>query len=1032
MSTSLLRAGSLKMRNHLRGIVSLLFMVLLTQTLWAQSTVKGVVKDEKGSPIIGASVILKGTTQGVSTGADGSFTIQAKENAVLQISYIGYQTQEVNIGTRTQIDVKMEPDVRVIDDVVVVGYGSQRKANLTGSVASITFDQQMANRSVSNVSSSLSGLIPGLAVNQNTAMAGKNGASLIVRGLGTVNNASPLIVVDGMPDVDINRLNMNDIESITVLKDASSSAVYGSRAANGVVLITTKSGSSGKTQINFSASHAISEPIKMIDLMPDYPRSISALMMASGAGGTASRYRWGAVEQWAAMSHIDPLRYPNTDWMDLTSRTGGLSNYNISASGGNDRSRFFISGGIMDERGIHMSNDFTRYNTRFSYSYKIRDNIKVGAKFDGSWHKWNYARDDGWFVNSASGGLISAIAGVTPYDPETERYGGAMMYGEDATIYNPYREYCTNFVKRNRQDLLASVDLEWQPLKGLTAAVDYNLSYGNQLVKNWANPHSEYNFQTDAPIRVLVPETSPITDQNETTYRTLLNGRLTYERSFGRHDFKALFVYSEEYAFSRNLRGSSQSRIHPGLTEIDATLREVMTVNGGSSSWGLRSYIGRLNYGFDNRYLFEASFRYDGSSKFYPGYQYGFFPSGSFGWRFMEEDFMRFADKVLSSGKLRVSYGGLGNNSGVGNTEQKETLSLLNYTANKGVNKGFVNKKMINQTLSWETTNVFNLGLDLGFLRQRLTVEFDYYNRYTKGMLRPDALSTLLSGAYNAPKKNIGEMRNQGFEWNITWSDQIQDFQYSVNFNGAYNVNQLKRWNSYLGRGNVFIDMPHQYVYMPVNYGGIVQDWQTIYNAPWQAGGSAPGDLLLQDLNGDGRVDGNDQKAFPKFQRYRPTANFGLNFNASWKGLDLSMVWVGTAGRKDLWINHFNKVQMMAAAQSMTYTQYYDTWNYDNRGAMLPRLVTGTRGKHQEASTYWLDDMSYVRLKNLQIGYSLPQRWLKTVGISSVRFYVSGENLLTFTKYRGLDPEKALTGTGSENDAYPMIRTISFGINIGI
>ncbi len=997
--------------------------------------VAGVVTDGKGDPLPGVSVVIDGTTKGTITDTNGNYTlVDIGTNATLVFSFVGMQTQKIVVAGKTLINVVMLEDAIGIEEVVAIGYGVQKKVNLTGAVGSVKVDEQLASRSLGNVSVALAGLVPGLAVNQNTGMAGRNAATLMIRGLGTVNSATPLIVVDGMPDVDINRISPGDIESISVLKDASSSAVYGSRGANGVVLVKTKSGSrvAGQTKIKFTGTYAFEDPIKTIDLMPDYPRVVSAMLQAAEAGGNTSRYRWGAIEEWAAKSYLDPLRYPNTDWIDLTTRTGKLRNYNLSATGGNDKTTFYISGSIMDEEGMQFTNDFIRYGTRFNYTYKIRENIQVGAQFAGNWSKWNYALEDGWFDNSASGGLISAIAGVTPYDPNTDKYGGSMMYGEDATIFNPYRQYKTSFNKQDRQDMFAGANIEWEPLKGLKASVDYTLTYNNQLMKVYSMPHSEWNFQTGNEIRVLVGSNAGITDTNGTSWRTLLNGRLNFERSFGKHDLGALFVYSEEYAFSRSLRGSRQTRIHPDLTEIDAALTEVQGAGGNSSSWGLRSYIGRLNYAFQDKYLLEMNFRYDGSSKFYSGHQYGFFPSMSVGWRFTEEKFLNSLNSFLSQGKFRFSYGGLGNNSGVGNFEQKETLATSNYTANGNVAMGLVNRKMINQNLSWEVTKVFNLGLDLGFLKSRLTAEIDYYNRCTSGMLRPDALSSMLSGAYDAPRKNIGTMRNQGIELNLTWQDRIEDFKYSVNLNGSYNTNKLKRWNSYLSRGNVFIDMPYQFVYTQVNLGGMIQNWQQIYDAPWQSAGSAPGDMLLEDLNGDGVVNGDDRKALPDTQQIRPTANFGLNMSASWKGFDLALYWSASAGRKDYWTNHFNNVTLLAATQSLTYTQYYDSWTYDNRDAMLPRLVYGSRGNNKASSTYWLDDMSFIRLKNLQLGYSLPKKVTDRLKISDLRIYVTGENLWTITKYRGIDPEKALTGTGDENDIYPIPRTIGFGFNLGI
>jgi TonB-linked SusC/RagA family outer membrane protein len=424
------------------------------------------------------------------------------------------------------------------------------------------------------------------------------------------------------------------------------------------------------------------------------------------------------------------------------------------------------------------------------------------------------------------------------------------------------------------------------------------------------------------------------------------------------------------------------------------------------------------------------SLRYDGSSRFWPGHKWGAFPSASLGWRFTDEEFLRGITRVVNSGKLRVSYGALGNIAGVGNYEQNEVLDGSNYVVGGSLAKGMINRKMINRALSWESTRVFNVGLDLGFLNNRLNAELDYYDRFTYGMIRPSSLSSMLSGAYDAPRQNIGEMRNVGVELNLVWRDRIGDFSYNVGFNGSYNANKLERWHEYLARGNVFIGMPYQFAYPYVSRVDIIQNWQQIYDAPWQSAGSAPGDQLLEDLNGDGTISGDDRKAMPGLQHVRPVANFGLTGGGAWNGFDFSMLWTASVGRKEYWLNHFNQPNLMAAAQALTETQYYNSWTYDNRDAMIPRLRTGTGGRINDASTYWLDDMSYVRLKNLQLGYTLPERWLSSLGISTVRVYASGENLLTLTKSRWLDPEKALTGSQSQNDAYPMVRTISFGINI--
>lgn len=330
---------------------------------------------------------------------------------------------------------------------------------------------------------------------------------------------------------------------------------------------------------------------------------------------------------------------------------------------------------------------------------------------------------------------------------------------------------------------------------------------------------------------------------------------------------------------------------------------------------------------------------------------------------------------------------------------------------------------MVNRNLSWESTKVFNLGLDLGFLKNRLTAELDYYNRLTTGMNRPSDMSILLTGAYDAPRTNIGNLRNRGIEGNFTWKDRFRQLEYTVNLNASYNATVLESWDSYLGRGNTFLNMPYHFLYSYEDM-GIAQTWADVYNATPQ--GASPGDLLLKDLNGDGRIDGNDQKAYPNIQRDRPTTNFAMNLNAAWKGFDLSVLFQGAAGRKDFWINIYNNTNFGAQRYASTWDHWNNPWSVENRGGTWPRL--GGASNNRTTTTFWLDNLAYLRLKNLQFGYTLPKNWLQKYGIESVRLYCSGENLATFTKFRGLDPEKI----ANASDAYPLNKTYSFGINIGI
>ncbi len=995
-----------------------------------KKTITGTVIDANGEPIIGANVIEKGTTNGVVTDIDGNYTLEVDENAVIQVSFIGYIMTELSIKGQKSFDVRLKEDSQALEEIVVVGYGTQKKVNLTGSVAAVNIDEKMTSRSLSNVSSGLTGMIPGLQVSQTSSMAGNDKASLMIRGLGTVNNAEPLVVVDGMPDVDINRINMTDVESISVLKDAASASIYGSRAANGVILITTRTGQKGKTSINFNASYAIENPSRSYDFLDNYPRALTLQQFRAASGTKRESYNFkdGTIDQWMALGMIDPLRYPNTDWFDTFMRTGSLQNYTLSATGGNDKSNFYISIGVMDKEGIQINNDYTRYNTRFNYDYNMFNSVKVGARFDGNWSDFTSSgltdgMTDNDLTNSAGGDMQYAVAGITPYDPESGRYGGAMAYGEDIQAFNPYATFNSQTPKQTTQQMNGSLYVDWNVFKGFTAHLDYALSFNNYFRKQANMPTGKaYNFQTGDDIgRYYVGDDAGVSDDNTTNYKTQLNARINYEREIAEyHNISALFVYSEEYWHTRSTGASRNDRLHPSMSEINSALTNVQSNSGNSESEGLRSYIGRINYNAYEKYLLEFNFRVDGSSKFAKGHQYGFFPSVALGWRFTEEEFLKkYLSSWLSSGKLRASYGSTGNNSGVGRFEQLETLSVMNYMSSDVV-KGFVNRKMINKDLSWEVSTVLNLGLDLSFLDRRLMAEVDFYNRLTTGMNRPSQMSIHLTGAYSAPRMNIGDMQNRGLEVNLTWRDKVGAVDYSVNLNGAYNRTILKEWSEFLSRGWIYLDMPYHFLYTYEN-DGIAQTWEDVYSHTPQD--ISPGDVIRKDLNGDGIIDEKDQKAYPNTQRDRPTTTFGLTLTAAWKGFDIMALFNGAMGRKDYWLTNFNNTSFDDRRYASTWDHWTETWSLENRGGDWPRLGTDS---NRNDNSYWLYNMSYIRLKNLQVGYNLPSKWLSKVAMTNFRVYLSAENLFTLTQYPGLDPEKP----NSARDLFPINRSYSLGLNV--
>jgi len=752
-----------------------------------------------------------------------------------------------------------------------------------------------------------------------------------------------------------------------------------------------------------------------------------------------------------AMGMVDPLHFPNTNWWDVILRTGSVSNHTLSITGGNDRSNFFLSAGIMKEKGLQINNDYTRSNLRFSYDYKLNKNMNTGLKLAGNWSDKVFSLPEGFTQNiadnTAGEDMQYAIAGITPYDPVTGYYGGAMAYGENVQAYNPYTQYVNRLVHQNRQEVYPSIYFDWTPIKGLTAGVVYNMNYYNQLTWNADTPNQAYNFQTNSfGSRVYVATNAGVTQTTNTGFKTQLNGRLNYTTKIGtHHELSGLFVYSEEYWNDRTQSATRLDRLYSALHELDAAIG-TQSVSGNSSTEGLRSYIGRINYSAFGKYLLEITARYDGSSKFLPGHRYGFFPAVSAGWRFKEEAFMS-NFSWLSNGKLRASYGSLGNISGVGRTQQQQTLTAGHYMSDPStIAKGLVNSKLLNLDLTWEATTVLDIGLELGFLNNRLTTEFDYYDRLTTGMLLPSSLSILLSGAYTAPPQNIGNLRNRGVELTLGWRDRIGDkISYSIRANGSYNTNYIEQWSGYLGRGqqftptnitptngsqiftpantasNVFMNMPYNYVYSYVD-NGIAQTWQDVYNATPQ--GASPGDILRDDLNGDGRIDENDRKAYPSITRDRPNFNYGITASISYKGFDLKVLLQGASGRKDFWLNNYNNVNPGTTRYAFTPQHWTNPWSVDNRDGAWPRLGGSVNNTSQ--TTFWLDNLAYMRVKNVQLGYRIPSTILNRIKVTSCRIYASADNLFTITKYRGLDPEK----TSASRDVYPLVQSISFGASI--
>jgi TonB-linked SusC/RagA family outer membrane protein len=995
-----------------------------------QNLVTGIITDATtGGAMPGVNIQVKGTTAGTISDIAGKYSLSVPDrNATLIFSFIGYVTQEVQLNGRSSVAVALAAVITGLDEVVVIGYGTQKKVNLTGAVTALNVDETMASRAVSNVSTSLSGMASGLTVSQNTGMAGSDESSLVIRGLGSPNESSPLIVVDGIPDVNINKLNINDIESISVLKDAASAAIYGSRAANGVILVTTKRGSTGKVRLNYTGSFSLQTLTNYYDALADYPQVLEFHNMSLMNAGKARRFADGTIEQWMAMENLDPIRFPNTDWWDVIYKNGLVQNHSLSASGGTEKMNFYVSAGQMTDNGVSLKSDYRRNNFRTNLDYFILDKLRMGVNVDGTWTKQNYPTQDGITDMDASSPdeIFKQTPGVTVMD-EQGRYGGHMAYMENNLSRNQYANLITKNNIIEEQGFIGKVYGEWEPVEGLIMHIDYSLNYLNYFKRSWGIPFIRYNFQTDTPLDVITSN-GGISNNFRNQYKTLFQGHISYDKEiFSGHRVSAIAVYSEEYWFSRTLNGSRQDRIHPDLAELNAALNDRPATSGTSSGEGLRSVIGRINYNIHEKYLFEANLRADASSKFLPGYQWGVFPSFSLGWRLSQESFFEPLKQVVTNAKIRGSWGMLGNNSGVGRYEQREAYTVTNYAFGQKLNFGTSSNRLINYDFTWEKTKVINLGLDLTFYK-KLTAEIDFYDRLTSDIIRNSELSTILSSNYSAPNTNIGELQNRGVELNLVWKDNINTLDYGFRFSYSTNRNKLISWNQRLGYGVPFLNYPFSFAYSYVSTGK-AQTWDDVLNAPYQGNDYfAPGDVLCKDINGDGQITGDDRVAFRNSPRTFFNNQFSLIMDARWKNFDASILFQAFTGSKAFWLDWFNRVYPNDSRYQYNEV-HLDNWNLNNRNSTLTRLVIGTGGNNERESTYWLYKRNYLRMKNIQIGYTIPNRILEKVKVTNLRIYFTGENLLTLTKWPGVDPEKN-PGTTRRINPYPLLKSYALGINL--
>ena len=981
-------------------------------------TVTGTVTDVSGEPIIGANIRIKGTTTGTITDIDGNFSIKAEPQSVIEVSYIGYLTQETVINNQKSIRFLLKEDTKTLDEVVVIGYGVQKKADLTGSVANIN-TEKLNTQSNANIGQALQGKIAGVDIVSQGGAPG-SGTRIMVRGIGTLNNASPLYIVDGMYMNSIDHINPNDIASIDVLKDASSAAIYGSRAANGVIIVTTKEGSNteGKPIIDLSVNLGISTASKFLDMLD-----------AKGWAEVTTIARQ-AIGKPALDMATDLANKPDNDWQDIMFRPALMQNYNLSVKGGGKYSTYYTGLGYFNQDGIVKGTNYQRYNIQSKNDYKrgifsAGTNLIISFSHDKPLHQ------------ELRGGMIGTILQSVPtlekYDDTREGgYGGT--YGDVVNIPHPLAIIDDNIMDRYNENvkIFANLYAQIELFKGLKYKLNLTPDFSFERYKNYLNKY-DFGLATNS--------ITQLTERQRRRRNILVENLLTFDRTFGEHKISALAGYTYQDSRFRHIQAYGEG-LPQGLEEIDAATTN-RSNEGNSWRSVLTSILGRVFYSYQNKYLFTATIRRDGSSKFGKNNRYGYFPSFSLGWNVAEEKFMENVH-WLDQLKLRGGYGVLGNQE-IDNYQYSSTITTgINYPdGNGGLLQGAFPKNFANPDIKWEETAMTNVGIDFMAFNNRLSLTADYYVKNTKDILLTVPIP-ISSGGANDPIRNAGKIRNNGCELNIGWMDQPNpDISYGINLIGSFNKNKVIAMGSESGSikggstnqnittsetkagypiGGYWLISTAGYFNSQEEVDAYAKDGKKIQPA------AEPGDIKFVDANNDGVINDDDRvfqgSPFPDF-------TFALNGNMRYKNFDLSIGLQGVLGNK---IYNATRQTLEDVTKGSNFlASCLDYWTPENKNASHPRLTWDDPNRNTRAeSDRYLENGSYLRLRSVQLGYTFPQTWFKGA-IQHARVYINAENLFTITSYSGYSPDVNADNAnyrGFDNFIYPTNRTFMLGLNV--
>ena len=1010
-------------------------------TVTQQHNVKasGIVTDEAGEPLVGVSVLVKGTTLGSITDLKGRFSLDVPEGSTFEISYIGYKTQIVK-AERTPMNIVLKEDTQKLDEVVVVGFGTQKKVNLTGAVSAVTGDD-ISKRPVANAAILLQGQIPGLRVNQGLGQPGGEGTSFRIRGQGTFSSAGsdPLILINGVPG-SMTNLDPSVIESVSVLKDAASAAIYGARAANGVILVTTKQGVVGdKVSISYHGNIGLHTPTKLYDRITNSAEYMELANLAWKNSGTGKQYTQDQINLYR--NNVGDPQYPNFDWQDYMFRTAVVQTHNLSMAGSTEKTTYNVALNFVDQPGTMRGFKYRKYNATIDLTARITNFIKVGTYANLMYGETEQPRQG---QNDAFLSTLSQAPTYMPWLPDDGtgiRRWTSSAYSFESHNKNMPAIIGENAMKRdNNFDINAQLWLEINLAKGLTWYTKGAARLQSNKSKDWRGSTTyTYDYHTGEKSSELDKGGLGLSVGDSRRFYTNLYSYLKYDLSLAEnaHNFSLMVGYNQESEKYETLNAYRKDFAFD-LPVLNAGGTADWSNSGGEEEWAIQSLFGRFNYNFKERYLFEANMRYDGTSRISDENRWGVFPSFSVAWRATEEEFIKKMNlNWLNNFKLRGSWGQLGNQN-IGLYPYQAMISGVNdYPFTKtsdGVVIGYQQTAYANRNIKWETTTITDIGFDLQVF-DGLSVTFDWYKKTTDDILRSSQVSSLLG--LSAPTVNNGSVENKGIEVALNYANMVKGgtlkgLRYNAGVYFDRSRNKLTEFGAEeIGSYSIKREgLPYDEYYM-LECIGVFADKAEIDASPKQFNDNTqPGDLKYKDISGpdgkpDGVIDNYDRRTFSG--RF-PGFEYGINASATWKGFDLSLIGQGVADKKYYTTDWGVQPFMQGASPNKDYIKHM--WTEENPyGAKHPKLYWQDMGggKNTRPNSYYLKDASFFRLKNVTLGYTLPRVWTEKANISKVRIYFSGDNLLTLTPYKGLDPER----NGDGRDAiYPQNRIYSFGLNV--